>query len=140
MNRRMFTKTLAAVFTLPALPAPSFAAAPAVSVPSQARYWAIYMDSLHGTCTPKALQTMLNIPASQAEGYLSQMMLDGTIKPNHLLQALRKPTSTPKADLFDRLKARFDKKAQELAQEAKDEILSDPEVEETPETIDEKTA
>jgi hypothetical protein len=91
MNRRRFLQSVAAVFTLPALPALSFgssAAVPsaAVAVPTQARFWAIYMSGLHGECPPHALQTLLNIPASEANTYVTQLVAEGVIKPNPLLQ------------------------------------------------------
>ena len=71
MDRRTFTKTLAAAMIPPAMPSVALAApTAAVSVASQARYWAIYVNSLHGQCTLRALQVMLNIPPAQAEGYL----------------------------------------------------------------------
>ncbi len=118
MNRRSFTKALGAMFALPVMPMPTLAAAPAaVAVPSQARFWAIYMSGLHGKCTPKALQTMLNIPAAEAEGYLNQMILDGVIKPNNLLQGL-KSSSSPKSDpdFVERLKDRFESASEDLVE------------------------
>ena len=101
MDRRTFTKSLAAVMTLPAMPSAALAApSAAVSVPSQARYWAIYMNSLHGQCTPRALQVMLNIPHAQAEGYLGQLMAEGVIKPNPLMTGIKnalRPSTQSKA-------------------------------------------
>lgn len=101
MNRREFTKSLAALFAVPAIPlaapmAVSAAPVAAISVPSQARFWAIYMTGLHGKCSPKALQTMLNIPAGEAQGYLNQLVSDGVIKPNNLLDGLQQEVRTRK--------------------------------------------
>ena len=73
---------IGAALTIPMMPTPAMAVAKpaAVAVPSQARYWAIYMNSLHGECTPRALQTMLNITPDQATSYLNQLVADGVVK------------------------------------------------------------
>jgi len=55
MNRREFTKSLAAAFTLPALPLPAISAAQPVTVTKAARFWAIYMTHMHGDVTPGML-------------------------------------------------------------------------------------
>ena len=91
MNRRRFLQSLAAVFSLPAMPAvslaPATAAVPtAAAVPANARFWAIYMSGLHGECTPQTLQNLLHIPEIDARRYISQLISDGVIKPNPLLQ------------------------------------------------------
>ncbi len=91
MNRRSFIQSLVAVFSLPANPTVSLRSAttalPSVAaVPAHARSWAVYMSTLHGECTPRALQSMLNIPEIDAKRYLSRLIADGVLKPNPLLQ------------------------------------------------------
>ncbi len=123
MNRRSFTKMLGAALTLPALPAPALAVAKpaAVAVPSQARFWAIYMHSLHGECTPRALQTMLNIPADQAKSYLHQLVLDGVVKPNPMAQLLQQNQSTG-SQAWQDLKAKVKDRLQQSVQADQDDM------------------
>ena len=115
MNRRQFIRSLAAAITLPATPAfilrPAAAALPAAASPTaaatamatRARYWAVYMNTLQGNCTPATLSAMLNIPESQAQGYLTRLVADGTIRPHALLRtaaskAVDKTVTREKAD------------------------------------------
>ncbi len=117
MNRRKFIQSLAAVFTLPAAPKLALgsvgAAAPAVTaVPTQARFWAIYMSALHGECTPQTLQNLLHIPEADSKKYIGQLIADGVIKPNPILKNAVSELVKPKDDgLVDRVKKRFEKKA-----------------------------
>ena len=114
MDRRTFTQSLAALCAVPAVPLTAAAApvATVASVPSQARFWAIYMSGLHGTCTPRALEVMLNIPSAQAKGYLSQLMAQGVIKPSGLTTGLEAHrVATNRSKLVERVKEKvFDSK------------------------------
>lgn len=119
MNRRRFLQSLAAIVSAPAMPAfsmPSIsvAAQSAATVPANARFWAIYMSGLHGDCTPQALQNMLNISASDAQRYVSQLVADGVIKPNPLLKrTVSHLLETEDQSLFDKIKRRFEMKSEE---------------------------
>lgn len=126
MNRRRFIQSLAAMFTLPAVPSLSLgtaAAVPsvAVAVPAQARFWSIYMTALHGECTPQTLQNLLHIPELDAKKYVGQLIADGVIKPNPLLQNSVSELVKPNDDsVVDKVKKRFEKKTE--ANSAKAEI------------------
>ena len=87
MNRRHFTTALSALFAAPALPLKALSAAPvaASTVPNAARFWAIYMSQLHGSCSASTLSTMTGIDATAAQGYLSRMITDGVIKPTNII-------------------------------------------------------
>lgn len=115
MNRRKFTQSLVALFSIPALPAlPTMAgatASAAITVPAKAQSWAIYMSSLHGQCTPQSLQAVLNIPTVEAKRYVTQLIADGVIKPNPILKsALSDIVKDKKENLLDRLKERIEMK------------------------------
>lgn len=118
MNRRRFLQSLAAVFTLPAATTFSMgtatAALPAAAaVPTKARFWAVYMSALHGECTPKTLQNMLHIPEMDAKRYVSQLVADGVIKPNPLVQKSVAKIATENQEGFvDRTKKRPELNAQ----------------------------
>ena len=91
MNRRQFTRRLAAVFALPALPAISGrglaaplaaspgAAAPAIEVSSEALYWAKYLESLHDACTPQQLKSVLNISDGAARSLHGELVAQGVL-------------------------------------------------------------
>ncbi len=118
MNRRRFIQSLVAVFSLPAgasIPLHSATAAlpAAAAVPTKARFWAIYMSSLHGECTPQTLQSVLNIPNIDAKRYLSQLVSDGIIKPNPLLkESVSQVIKSKDENLFDNIKKRSEMKTQ----------------------------
>ncbi|MEM9471606.1 MAG: hypothetical protein AAGA00_06595 [Pseudomonadota bacterium] len=117
MNRRSFIQSLVAVFSLPAGPTVSLRAAPtalpAAAVSAQARSWAVYMSTLHGECTPRALQSMLNIPETDAKRYLSRLIADGVLKPNPLLQtSVSNVVKTIENSPLDKIKRRLEIKAQ----------------------------
>ena len=118
MNRRRFLQSLAAVFSLPAASAiplqPAAAAIPsAAAVPTQARFWAVYMSALHGECTPKTLQNLLHIPEMDAKRYVSQLIADGVIKPNPLLQrTVSNVLEARDENLLDKAKKRLEMKAE----------------------------
>ena len=117
MNRRRFIQSLVAVFSLPANPALSLqsvttALPAAVAVPAHARSWAVYMSTLHGECTPRALQNLLNIPEIDAKRYVSRLIADGVLKPNPLLQkSVSEIVKTIENSPLDKVKRRLDMKA-----------------------------
>ncbi len=125
MNRRHFIQSLVAVLSLPASTSFSlqtaFAGLPtAAAVPAQARTWAVYMSTLHGECTPQALQSMLNISAVEAKKYVTQLVADGVIKQNPLLQkSVSEFVSTRDDSLFNKVKKRLEMKAQAGSDEIK---------------------
>ena len=131
MNRRRFLQSIAAVFSLPAMPSLSIGstatASTAVSaVPTQARFWAIYMSGLHGECPPHALQSILNIPAVDAKKYVTQLVTEGVIKPNPLLQrSVSKLVKTDDDSLFAKVKKRLEMKSE--AQEGEPEPVESAE-------------
>ncbi len=92
MNRRQFTTALSALAAAPAMPLKALTAAPAVSaaIPNGARFWAIYMSQLHGTCTAKTLSTMTGLDVTSAQGFLSRMIGDGVITPTQLVSKVMK--------------------------------------------------
>ena len=129
MKRRLFLQFFGTALTLPGLPGlpmPTAAkASPVVTtVPAQARSWAIYMSTLHGECTPQALQTMVNISASEARNTLTQLVAEGVIKANPLLQkSVANLTRVEKGDWFQRLKSRLDLKTHQTSRlRADDEV------------------
>ena len=117
MKRRTFIQSFAAALSLPmgaTLPLRSATAAlPAAAVvPTKARFWAIYMSSLHGECTPQTLHNLLHIPKVDAKRYVSQLIADGVIKPNPLLQrTATELVKSKKENLLDRVKKRSEMKA-----------------------------
>lgn len=118
MKRRTFIQSLVAMVSLPVAPTLSFGSATAVApvavaVPAQARFWSIYMTALHGECPPHALQAMTNIPASEAKRYITQLIAEGVIKPNPLLQnSVSKVLKSNEDSLLDKVKKRSEMKAQ----------------------------
>jgi len=97
MNRRQFTAGLGALAAAPALPAKALAHASTTgAIPNTARFWAIYMSHLHGTCTPEALAKISGVSVRAAKGYLSAMISDGVITTTRMAavvpKAVQKPT------------------------------------------------
>lgn len=145
MRRRTFIQSLAAAFTLPAIgPALSVPAASSavsagavstgVAVPAKARFWAIYMSSLHGECTPQTLQNLLHIPGADAKKYIGQLIADGIIKPNPLLQ--RTATELVKSrndNLLEKVKKRSEMKAHARADklDVREPVHAEADVKET---------
>lgn len=117
MNRRSFVQSLVAVFSLPANPTVSLRAVTtalpaAAAIPAEARSWAVYMSTLHGECTPRALQSLLNIPEIDAKRYLSHLIADGVLKPNPLLQkSVSEIVKTIENSPLDKVKRRLEMKA-----------------------------
>lgn len=124
MKRRTFIQSIAAVMSLPVTSALSVrtsatALGPAATaVPAQARSWAVYMATLHGECTPQTLQNLLHIPASDAKRYVAQLVGEGVIKANPLLQrSVSKLAKTDENGLLDRVKKRIEMKAEAASRE-----------------------
>ena len=116
-------QSLAAVFSLPAIPTFSLSAATAsapaaAAVPAKARFWGIYMTALHGECPPHALESILNIPAVDANKYVTQLIADGVIKPNPLLKSsVSELVKANEDSLLGKVKERLKMKAQANTQE-----------------------
>lgn len=125
MKRRTFIQSLAALVSLPATPALSLGSAATVApaataVPAQARFWSIYMSALHGDCPPHALQAMTNISATDAKRYVTQLIAEGVIKPNPLMQnSISKALKTKDDGLLEKVKKRSEMKAQANSGEVK---------------------
>jgi len=122
MKRRTFIQSLAAALALPAGGALPLRAATtalptaAAAVPTKARFWAIYMSSLHGECTPQTLHNLLHIPKVDAKRYVSQLIADGVIKPNPLLQrTAAELVKSKNENLLDKVKKRSEMKAKAKA-------------------------
>jgi hypothetical protein len=132
MNRRQFTASLSALMAAPALPAQALRAAPvaATAIPTQARFWAIYMSQLHGTCTPAALSTMTGATPEVARGYLSQLISQNVITPTNIMS--RTVSSTQQQSVKDHANRLVDRAKEMLGQVDDDKIT---ETVETP-TID----
>ena len=123
MKRRTFIQSLAAALSMPAAGSLTVTSAgasvptAAAAVPTKARFWAIYMSSLHGECTPQTLHNLLHIPKVDAKRYVSQLIADGVIKPNPLLQ--RTATELVKSkneNLMEKVKKRSEMKAKAKAE------------------------
>jgi hypothetical protein len=84
MNRRQFTASLAALAAAPALPAKALASVSA-AIPNPARFWAIYMSHLHGTCPPAVLAKVTGVSPSIARGYLSRLVAEGVLTPTKVV-------------------------------------------------------
>ncbi len=100
MNRRSFIQSLAAVFSLPALPLTSLrpvaAGIPAAAdVPARVKSWAVYMSNLHGDCTPLTLHRLLHIPEADAAQYVSRLVADGVLKSKPVLQEAARNLARP---------------------------------------------
>ena len=138
MNRRQFTARLGAVATLPAIPVKAIASVPVASgaIPPAARFWAIYMSHLHGTCSADALRTMTGVDTVTAQGYLSRMLSDGVLKPTRfgasLVHAHTKPASNQKS-----LKQRLEKFNASKSDE-QPELIEQAPVDDTPEETPEQ--
>ncbi len=117
MNKRRFIQSLVAVFSLPANPILSLRSATvaiptAMAVPARARSWAVYISALHGECTPQTLQNLLHIREVDAKKYIIQLIAEGVIKPNPLLQrSVSKLLKTNDDSLLDKVKKRLEMKA-----------------------------
>jgi hypothetical protein len=87
MNRRQFTTALAALAATPALPAKAITGLPAAAgaaISKPARFWAIYMSHLHGTCTPQVLAKAAKISPAVARSHLSSMVSQGILTPTNI--------------------------------------------------------
>ena len=118
MKRRTFIQSLAAALSMPAAGSLTVTSAgasvptAAAAVPTKARFWAIYMSSLHGECTPQTLHNLLHIPKVDAKRYVSQLIADGVIKPNPLLQkTATELVKSKNENLMEKVKKRSEMKA-----------------------------
>ena len=106
-------------------PAVAAAGPAAAAVPAQARFWAIYMSGLHGECTPKTLQNLLHIPEIDANRYIGQLIADGVIKPNPLVQKTASRLLNSREDgVMDKVRKRLDMKKARM-DEAEAERIAD---------------
>jgi hypothetical protein len=82
MNRRQFTASLSALIATPAVP---FSAKAATTVvPAKARFWAIYMSHLNGSCSPHLLSQITGESAVVTKGYLNSLISQNIIKPTRI--------------------------------------------------------
>jgi len=89
-----------------------------MAVPARARSWAVYISALHGECTPQTLQNLLHIPEVDAKKYISQLIADGAIKSNPLLQrSVSKFVESNDDSLLDKVKKRLEMKARSELEE-----------------------
>ena len=76
------------------------------------------MTALHGECPPHALESILNIPAVDANKYVAQLIADGVIKPNPLLKSsVSELVKANEDSLLGKVKERLKMKAQANTQE-----------------------
>jgi hypothetical protein len=110
MNRRQVTTGLGAIAAAPALPVKALASLPATgaAIPNPARFRAIYLSHLHGTCSPKTIYKVTGIDASITKGYLSRLLSEGVLSPPNMaakvMSAQAKPAQKPSG-----LRKRLDK-------------------------------
>jgi len=83
MNRREFTKGLAALGVTPALPLPALAkAAPIAGMATDPMYvWAQFITRVHDKCSPAMLSRLLKLETSHAEGLYADLLKNGVIGP-----------------------------------------------------------
>lgn len=81
MNRREFTKGLAAASLTPALPIKALGAAvPAAELAKDSMYiWANFVTRVHNKCSPDMLTRLLHIDPSHSAKLYAQLMADGAI-------------------------------------------------------------
>jgi|GEM_PF-1992929 len=81
MNRREFTKGLAAAGLAPALPLPSIAkAAPAaMAVKDPMYFWASFVSRVHNKCSPAMLTRLLKLEPEHSAKLFSQLLADGAV-------------------------------------------------------------
>ena len=79
MNRRRFIQTLSAATAVPALPA--LPATTPIAVPNAARFWAIYMTSMHGDVTPGMLTQMTGLAPATTKAIRAKLIADKVISP-----------------------------------------------------------
>jgi len=78
------------------------------------------MSGLHGECPPHALQSLLGIPEIDAKKYVSQLIAEGIIKPNPLLQeSVSKVLRGKDESVFEKVKKRYEMKAKATSGEVK---------------------
>ncbi len=81
MNRREFTKGLAAAGLTPALPLPSLAATgqAAVAAKDSMYVWANFITRVHNKCSPEMLSRLLKVDAGHGAKLYAQLLADGAI-------------------------------------------------------------
>ncbi len=79
MNRREFTKSLAAASLAPALPLKSLAAAAPAAATDSMYVWADFISRVHNKCSPEMLMRLLKVDASKGHALYSQLMANGAI-------------------------------------------------------------
>lgn len=133
MNRREFTKSLAAAFVVPAIPLKAVAAAQPVNVTNAARFWAIYMTRLHGDVTPGMLTQMTGLDPVQTTAIRSKLVAENVISPTGFIrkgitsQTVLRPEGTSQntlTDLKDRVLSALEEE-DEVADETQE--LTEPE-------------
>jgi hypothetical protein len=143
MNRRQFTTTLTALAAAPAMPLKALTAAPAATaIPNSARFWAIYMSHLHGTCSAKTLSTMTGLDASVTQGYLSRMVSEGIIKPTRMASTIAEVQAnraSKPSGLRDRLQKFANEKSESVKEAVKSEVLEPQEVEQEIDTPEDQS-
>lgn len=142
MNRRQFTTGLTAIAAAPALPLKALATAPAATaIPNSARFWAIYMSQLNGTCSAKTLSTMTGLDMTAAQGYLSRMVNEGIITPTRMVSKIAEVQANRAqrpSSLRDRLQKMSKEKTEKVTEAVKSEILEPKETDQEPETSEDK--
>jgi hypothetical protein len=130
MNRRQFTTALSALAATPALPLKALTVAPvtATAIPNGARFWAIYMSQLHGTCSAKTLSTMTGLDISAAQGVLTRMIGDGIITPTRMISKAintQANKTTKPSQWKDRVQKFVDEKKASATPPTTDEVEND---------------
>lgn len=83
MNRREFTKGLAALGVTPALPLPALSkAAPIAGMATDPMYvWAQFITRVHDKCSPAMLSRLLKLDTTHAESLYADLLKNGVIGP-----------------------------------------------------------
>ncbi len=140
MNRREFTKGLAAAGLAPALPLPSIAkAAPAAMAAKDPMYfWASFVTRVHNKCSPAMLTRLLSLEPEHSAKLFSQLMADGAVTAPDIY-GLSKSTN-PLYPEYSRIMGQGKKLANSLDEGGNKDVLKDTlnDADETPE--DEITA
>ncbi len=128
MNRRQFTKSLAAAFAAPALPLPALGAPASAGIPNAARFWAIYMTRLHGDVTPGMLTQMTGIDPIETRAIRAKLLADKVISPTGFIRKGFASQTALQSDVEPRtrLKKLVDDVLEDGAQAEPDETQAEP--------------